>query len=74
VKVSKLASILRIADGLDRGHQGHIRKLRVEVTAGELVLWVKTAGELVLEEWALKSKADFFKSLYGLEVVARREK
>ncbi len=71
--VSKLSAMLRIADALDRAHESRIRELRVEVTSRELVLWVKAPGELTIEEWALEQKADFFKSLYGLEVVLRRD-
>jgi exopolyphosphatase/guanosine-5'-triphosphate,3'-diphosphate pyrophosphatase len=72
--VSKLSAILRIADALDRSHRRRIKSLRVELTPSEMVLWAESHEELSIEEWALPAKADFFKSLYGLEVVLRRDR
>ncbi len=37
-RVQQLAALLRIADGLDRGHQAHVTGVSVEILPGTLVL------------------------------------
>jgi exopolyphosphatase/guanosine-5'-triphosphate,3'-diphosphate pyrophosphatase len=66
--VGKLASILRLADSLDREHQQLVREIEARVEGRELVLHLQSTGPLLLEHWALKKKTEFFTSVFGLKV------
>jgi exopolyphosphatase/guanosine-5'-triphosphate,3'-diphosphate pyrophosphatase len=69
-RVVKLASILRIADALDREHLQAVRGVTARVTrGGKLKLDLDADGDLLLERWALRRKADLFATTFGLEVV-----
>ena len=72
VAVSKIASILRIADALDRNHSQEILLLNAVPGDEELVIEVKSKGTLLVDEWALETKADLFKEVFGLSVVLSR--
>jgi len=76
-RVVKLASLLRIADALDREHLQAVRAVAARVTRGKkLKLEVEIEGEadLLLERWALRRKADLFAATFGLEVELAEEK
>jgi exopolyphosphatase/guanosine-5'-triphosphate,3'-diphosphate pyrophosphatase len=64
--VRRLAAILRVADGLDRGHRRHVR--RVEVARGRggglrIDVWAEAGSEL--EVWSAQQKADLLAELSG---------
>lgn len=68
-RVVKLASLLRIADALDREHLQAVRSVTARVTRGhKLKLDVDGDGDLLLERWALRRKSDLFASTFGLDV------
>lgn len=68
-RVAKLASILRIADALDREHLQAVRGVTAKVTRNRLKLELDADGDLLLERWALRRKADLFADTFGLTVV-----
>ncbi len=67
-RVRRLAPLLRMADALDREHQGRVGAVRVRVKGNDLQLRLLGRGDLLLEKWALKRKAEFFSREYGLKV------
>lgn len=68
-RVVKLASLLRIADALDREHKQVVRGVTARVTRSrKLKLEADTDGDLLLERWALRRKAGLFADTFGLEV------
>jgi exopolyphosphatase/guanosine-5'-triphosphate,3'-diphosphate pyrophosphatase len=67
-RVRRLAPLLRMADALDREHQGTVEAVRATVRDKELRLRLVGRGDLLLEKWALKRKAEFFTREYGLKV------
>jgi exopolyphosphatase/guanosine-5'-triphosphate,3'-diphosphate pyrophosphatase len=67
-RVAGLASILRIADALDREHLQRVETVRTIAEPGELVLEVDGRGDLLLEQWALRKKARMFANVFGHEV------
>ena len=71
ILVSKLASLLRIAEALDRSHAQSVRRVGVELDGSDVLLIADAADDLSLERWSLRSKADFFESLYGCNVRLR---
>ena len=64
--VRRLAAILRVADGLDRGHRRHVR--RVDVARGRrgglrIDVWAEAGSEL--EVWSAQQKADLLAEMCG---------
>lgn len=74
VVVSKLASILRVADALDRSYSQRIRDFTCAVQKGRLIITVPGVDDLSLEQIALKQTAQLFEETYGLSVLMRRER
>ena len=68
VVISKLASLLRVADALDRSHAQQIRDFRCERQGEDLILSVPGVSDLTLERKAIAAKADLFEDVYGLRV------
>ncbi|HVN32806.1 MAG TPA: Ppx/GppA phosphatase family protein [Thermoanaerobaculaceae bacterium] len=66
--VGKLASILRLADALDREHQQLVREVEARLDGRELVLRLRGTGAMLLEQWALKKKTEFFTNVFDLKV------
>jgi exopolyphosphatase / guanosine-5'-triphosphate,3'-diphosphate pyrophosphatase len=70
-RVPKLASILRIADALDREHLQRVERVVVDVKEKKIALDLEGRGDLLLERWAIKRKARMFRNTFDLEVVLR---
>ena len=67
--VLKMASILRVADALDRGHTQQIHLLQVERKSETLVLHTEGNRDLSLELIGLEEKADLFQDVFGYKVL-----
>ena len=67
-RVSTLASLLRIADALDRGHRSKVEGLRVKVKPEALALHLDTDNDVTLETWTVERKAKMFRDLFKLNV------
>jgi exopolyphosphatase / guanosine-5'-triphosphate,3'-diphosphate pyrophosphatase len=67
-RVSMLAALLRLADALDREHLQRVSDVAAAFEGAELLLTVDATGDLALERWALATKADLFRDLFGLDV------
>lgn len=67
-RVRRLASILRVADALDREHLQRVETATAHLDADELVIEVEGRGELLLEQWAFRRKARMFANVFGREV------
>lgn len=72
VVVSKLASILRVADALDRSYSQRIREFDCAVQKDRFTITVPGVDDLSLEQIALKQTAQLFEDTYGLSVFLRR--
>jgi exopolyphosphatase / guanosine-5'-triphosphate,3'-diphosphate pyrophosphatase len=64
-KVLALASLLRIADGLDHGHNSVVRQARVAISAREVRVEVHSHDDPELEIWGARRKGDLFEDLFG---------
>jgi exopolyphosphatase/guanosine-5'-triphosphate,3'-diphosphate pyrophosphatase len=69
ILVLKMASILRVADALDRGHSQQIRKITVERKTETVVLHTGDSGDLSLELMGLEEKAGLFQDVFGYKVI-----
>ena len=67
VRVRKLASILRIADGLDRSHLQHVEDIQVVIESGRLAFRVTASSDLRPELAALAKKAGLARTVYKRE-------
>lgn len=67
--VSKLASILRVADALDTSHQQKFKAVTLERSDAAYALWVpKETGDISLERESLRSKGDMFADVFGVPI------
>lgn len=67
-RVTRLAALLRIADALDREHLQAVRAVRARAGRTRLTLELDGDGDLLLERWALRRKADLFEATFGVAV------
>ena len=68
--VTKLAALLRIADGLDRSHAGAVRDLSVRGKTGRLVCRLRPRHNawVGLEIWGAERKKQLFEETFKLKV------
>lgn len=70
--VKKLASILRIADGLDRTHSNAVKDVIITPGKEELTMTLESSAannnQLELEIWGAESKKALFEETYGVKV------
>jgi exopolyphosphatase / guanosine-5'-triphosphate,3'-diphosphate pyrophosphatase len=58
------AALLRVADGLDRSHNGVVSSVRCRISADKVRVNLETRGDPALEIWAAKRKRDYFESFF----------
>lgn len=66
--VRVLAALLRLADALDREHRQRVHRVEVSRRGARLRLSVEGEGDLLLEGWSMKRKADLFRETFRAEV------
>jgi exopolyphosphatase/guanosine-5'-triphosphate,3'-diphosphate pyrophosphatase len=62
------AALLRVADGLDRSHNGVVSGVRTRVGGGEVKVLLETRGDPALEIWAAKRKRELFEDVFDRTV------
>ena len=67
--VRKLATMLRVADSLDRSHAQPISHLRAAIGEGRVVLHVATSGPADLELWDVAHETQLFRRVFGVRLV-----
>jgi exopolyphosphatase/guanosine-5'-triphosphate,3'-diphosphate pyrophosphatase len=63
-----LAGILRIADGLDRGHYGNVSHVRTIVRRQSVSIRLFAGSDPALELWAARHKVDMFEQAFARQV------
>ncbi|HEU5408596.1 MAG TPA: exopolyphosphatase, partial [Nitrospira sp.] len=66
--VKILASLLRIADGLDRTHFSLVRAVNVKL-GKQMTIEVRLTGDAEMELWAAKGRADLFEQVFRRRVL-----
>lgn len=66
--VRVLAGIVRIAEGLDRGHVQAVRSVRCAISPARLRIVAEAAGDAALEVWAAQRKAALLERVFGRKV------
>ncbi|MCL2380334.1 MAG: HD domain-containing protein [Treponema sp.] len=69
ILVLKMASILRVADALDRGHSQHIKRISVEKKGETMILHTEGSRDLSLELVGLEEKGGLFQDVFGYKIV-----
>ncbi len=73
IMVSKLAAILKIANGLNISHKKSIQQLDLQISGTEIIFKVKCKGDFLLERWSFSAHIDFFEEVYGLKPVLKHK-
>jgi len=68
LRVQRLASLLRIADGLDRSHQQLITHLSAELPPGRIVLHLTAARAATREVAAAERKSDLARTVFQRQI------
>jgi len=63
--VKKLAAILRVADGLDRGHKKFIADVNIKITKDNITINPLSDKDIILEKKAFELKKDMLESVTG---------
>ncbi|SCW26981.1 exopolyphosphatase / guanosine-5'-triphosphate,3'-diphosphate pyrophosphatase [Ruminococcaceae bacterium YRB3002] len=71
VTISKLTSILRIADSLDASHTEKIANMSVTLHPDRLHISCEAREDMSFEEWAFEHRCDLFKDVMGIEARLR---
>jgi exopolyphosphatase/guanosine-5'-triphosphate,3'-diphosphate pyrophosphatase len=64
-RIRWLASLLRVADGLDRGYAQRVRAVRCKIGDKSVELTVSVTGDPELEIWGARRKADLFEEVFN---------
>jgi len=68
VKVKMMASVLRLADALDREHRQVVSRVSARIEGTSLILDVDGQEGRALEEWTVRAKSGMLREALGLEV------
>ncbi len=70
--VLKLSSILRIADGLDRGYEGRVEDIKFERDKDKLTLTLISNEDCSNEIYAIKMKKESFEKTYDCKLIVKQ--
>jgi exopolyphosphatase/guanosine-5'-triphosphate,3'-diphosphate pyrophosphatase len=68
VRLRKLAALLRVADGLDRGRRGVVEDLSADVGADLVILRLVVHGDAELALWGARRRRELFEQVFGREI------
>jgi exopolyphosphatase/guanosine-5'-triphosphate,3'-diphosphate pyrophosphatase len=63
--VRKCATLLRVADSLDRSHHQPVKSLSARVSGRQVLLTVKARDSVDLELWDLQHEVELFREVFG---------
>ena len=72
--VAKCASILRLANALDRSHKQKFEKISIVIKDGEMVLTVQSKDDLLLERSIFEYRSDTFAQVFSIKPVINVKK
>lgn len=68
VIVTKMASLLRLADAMDNEHAAKVTEFSVDYKKPRFVIRLAGEGDLLLEKWALLKKSQMFEDTFSVKV------
>lgn len=72
--ITKLAAILKVANGLDRSHKQKFKNIKVNIKDGEFIITVNTDKDITLELGLIRERARFFEDVFYLKPVIKQQK
>jgi exopolyphosphatase/guanosine-5'-triphosphate,3'-diphosphate pyrophosphatase len=69
LRIQQLASVVRIADGLDRTHQQRVTHLSAEISPGRIVIHLSATGPISREIAAATRKADLARAVFQRDII-----
>ncbi len=72
--VRQMSMLLRIADALDRSHQGYVQEVKARVVGEAVTLRLQSKSPLDLELWDAEREAPFFRETFGKDLVFKVER
>ena len=66
IKVMKLSALLRLADGMDVSHAGHVLSASLEEGRKGWTMRLRGKGDLMIEKWALDKRRGLFEETFGV--------
>ncbi len=73
IRVCKLASIIRIADALEKTHSQRIKRIEVHMTPQKLKITCIGIHDLTAENMAIQQKSDLFEKTFGMKVSLKED-
>jgi exopolyphosphatase/guanosine-5'-triphosphate,3'-diphosphate pyrophosphatase len=70
--IQLLTPLLRLADGLDRGHEQRVEEIECQVRSGAIVVLLRSSRDTDLEQWAAERVAPAFLEAYGVPLNVAR--
>ncbi|MCT4593450.1 MAG: HD domain-containing protein [Anaeromicrobium sp.] len=70
--IGKLSAIVRLADALDRSHKQKIKDIKVKIDKKDIIIYIYTNEDTLLEEWALEKKSYLFKDVFGYNPILKK--
>jgi exopolyphosphatase/guanosine-5'-triphosphate,3'-diphosphate pyrophosphatase len=67
-RVRQLASLLRLADAMDRQQRQRVYAVRTDIEGRTVTLHLEGEGDLLLERWAIAKKKGLFEETFGYSV------
>lgn len=72
--VAKCASILRVANAMDRSHKQKFKNVRAVVRDKQLIMSIETEGGMMLEKTMFDAKAGMFEDVFSIKPVIKEKK
>ena len=72
-RVAQMASLLRIAEGLDRSHFQNVVALNIQIDDDAVTLSVEAKGDPQLEIWTADQEGDLFRDVFGVDLSVERQ-
>ncbi len=66
MEATKLESIFRMANALDKSHREKLRDLKVSIDGDRVLFRAASRENTLLERWAFEEAAQYFKNVFGL--------
>ncbi len=73
LKIAKLTSILRLANGLDRSHKQKFKNVNISLKENELIIGITTQEDITWEKGLFRKRASLFEEVYNIRPMIRRQ-
>lgn len=74
ILIAKLTAMLRLANSMDRGHEGKLKGCRFAVRDRKLLVTTDYSGDITLEAVSFEQRAGFFEEIFGIRPVLKKKR